>query len=217
LIRSVALPLLPLGALWLILRTENREQRTKLSITRRSTICSLSFVLCSVLVIVPWTARNYATYGALILIDTTGAENLWLDNNPAGSTPADPLGREAAKKQLYALGDDRAARQRLAGANGAAAIRAHPAWFLQKAWGEAKQFFALEYYDDMRDRRAIWVPPLEVWLRLALGDGLWLLLLFSGVIGLWLAPTKDDGRKAKGGKQPSLAFRLWSSPHVSDR
>jgi hypothetical protein len=29
---------------------------------------------------------------------------------------------------------------------------------------------------------------------LALGDGIWLLLLFGGVIGLWLATTKDDGR-----------------------
>ena len=159
--------------------------------------------------IAPWTARNYATYGALILIDTTGAENLWLDNNPAGSAPGDPLGREAAKKQLYALGDDRAARQRLATANGTAAICTHPAWFLQKAWGEAQQFFALEYFDDMRARRAIWVPPLEVWLRLALGDGLWLLLLFGGAIGLWLAPTKDEGRKTKAPNvSSSLVLRL---------
>src|SRR5206468_8950855 len=96
----------------------------------------LCFVLGATLLIAPWTARNYTTYGALILIDTTGAENLWLDNNPAGSAPDDPFGREAAKKQLYALGDDRAARQRLATTNGAAAIRSHPAWFLQKGWGE---------------------------------------------------------------------------------
>ncbi|MEO7913590.1 MAG: glycosyl transferase, partial [Roseiflexaceae bacterium] len=91
--------------------------------------------------------------------------------------------------------DDRAARQRLATDNGIAAIRTHQAWFLQKAWGEAQQFFALEYFDDMRERRAIWLPPLEVWLRLMLGDGIWLLLLFGSVSGFWLAPTKDEGRK----------------------
>jgi 4-amino-4-deoxy-L-arabinose transferase-like glycosyltransferase len=202
LIRSVALPLLPLGALWLLLRRPMTDDRPPVEhathwwsvVIGRSSVAAC-FILGATLLIAPWTARNYATYGALILIDTTGAENLWLDNNPAGSAPGDPLGREAAKKQLYALGDDRAARQRLAASNGAAAIRTHPAWFLQKAWGEAKQFFALEYFDDLRERRAIWLPPLEVWLRLALGDGLWLLLLFGGIIGLWLAPTKDDGRK----------------------
>jgi tetratricopeptide (TPR) repeat protein len=206
LIRSVALPLLPLGALWLLFnrrktkderrRTNNHDSGTAgqnyWSFVLRRWSAPLCFILAALLVILPWTARNYATYGALILIDTTGAENLWLDNNPSGSTPGDPLGREAAKRQLYALGDDRAARQRLASANGVAAILSHPAWFLQKAWSEAQQFFALEYFDDMRARPAIWLPPLEVWLRLVLGDGLWLLLLFGGALGLWLAPTFGD-------------------------
>ncbi|HEU5011763.1 MAG TPA: glycosyltransferase family 39 protein [Roseiflexaceae bacterium] len=193
LVRSVALPLLPLGALWLWRRTTDREQRTKPSL-RASLLCSLLFVLCSLAVVAPWTARNYITYGAPILIDTTGAENLWLDNNPSQRTPQDPLGREAAKRQLYALGDDRAARQSLATRQGLAEIRSHPDWFAAKAWGEIKQFFALQYFDDMRARREIWVPPLEVWLRLLLGDGLWLVLLLAGAAGLWLAPIKDDGR-----------------------
>jgi len=184
LLRSVALPLLPLGALWLLL--QNWQPKRVLG----AWCLVLAFGAGAALVIAPWTARNYASYGALILIDTTGAENLWLDNNPAGSAPGDPLGREAAKKQLYALGDNRAARQQLATANGTAAIRTHPVWFLQKTWAEAQRFFALEYFDDMRERRAIWLPPLEVWLRLVLGDGLWLLLLFGGVTGFWLAPAR---------------------------
>jgi 4-amino-4-deoxy-L-arabinose transferase-like glycosyltransferase len=212
LLRSVALPLLPLGAFWLLLRTKNQEPRTKAVIAGRAVACSLSFVLGALLVIAPWTARNYASYGALILIDTTGAENLWLDNNPTGSTPADPRGREAAKKQLYALGDDRAARQRLASAKGTAAILTHPVWFLQKAWGETQQFFALEYFDDMRDRRAIWLPPLDVWLRLALGDGIWLLLLFGGAIGLWLAPplTPDPiVQRPASSVHPKWLFVPW--------
>jgi 4-amino-4-deoxy-L-arabinose transferase-like glycosyltransferase len=199
LIRSVALPLLPLGALWLLFNRRKakddgggRARQNYWFFVLRRWSAALCFTLAALLVILPWTARNYATYGALILIDTTGAENLWLDNNPSGSTPGDPLGREAAKRQLYVLGDDRATRQRLASTNGVAAILSHPAWFLQKAWGEAQQFFALEYFDDMRARPAIWLPPLEVWLRLVLGDGLWLLLLFGGTLGLWLAPTFGD-------------------------
>ncbi|MFN8569025.1 MAG: hypothetical protein U0Z44_16255 [Kouleothrix sp.] len=67
-----------------------------------------------------------------------------------------------SKRALYALGDDRAARQRLAMRNGLAAIGGNPGWFARKAWGEL-QFFALQYFDDMRARRAIfWLPPAEV-------------------------------------------------------
>ncbi len=195
LVRSVALPLLPLGALWLLLKTKVKEQRTESFVNRLSLCCSLIFVLCSLLIVLPWTARNYITYGAPILIDTTGAENLWLDNNPSQSTPQDPLGREAAKRQLYALGDDRAARQSLATRQGLAEIRTHPGWFAAKMWDQTKKFFALQYFDDMRARREIWVPPLEVWLRLLLGDGLWLVLLLAGVAGLWLAPYVEPERR----------------------
>jgi 4-amino-4-deoxy-L-arabinose transferase-like glycosyltransferase len=162
--RSVALVLLPLGALWLLLA---RRDGWRLA---------LPFALAAVLLVAPWTARNVATYGGLIIIDTTGGENLWLDNDPAG--------REAVKAQLYAMGDDRAARQQLATERGIEAITSDPQRFAAKAWGELQQFFALEWSDDMRERRVIWLPPAEVWARLLLGDGLWLLLLLAGALGL---------------------------------
>jgi 4-amino-4-deoxy-L-arabinose transferase-like glycosyltransferase len=179
--RSVALPLLPLGALWLFLQAKGEAQKAQGSIALRY---AGAYVAAACLVILPWTARNYATYGGLIVIDTTGAENLWLDNNPAAATPADPLGREAAKGALYALGDDRLARQRLASQQGVAAILGNPRWFVEKAGGELLKFFALEYADDMRARPEIWVPPAEVAARLLLGDGLWLLILLAGAWGL---------------------------------
>lgn len=172
--RSVALPLLPLGALWL-LAAALRERDL-----RRSLRPTLALLLGCALVVAPWTARNYAVYGTLIMIDTTGAENLWLDNAPEG--------RDAVKAALLLLGDDRAARQQLATAQGLAAISADPARFVSKSWGELQKLFALEHADDLRARPAIWVPPAEVAARLALGDGLWLLLLSGGLTGLWLAP-----------------------------
>lgn len=168
LLRSVALPLLALGAISLFLNASRRAAAT--------------FVLAALLVIAPWTLRNYLTYDALILIDTTGAENLWLDNDPAG--------REAVKRQLYALGDDMAARQRLATERGIAVILANPDHMAAKLWREARFFTALQFFDDMRNRPAIWVPPLQVWLRLILGDGLWLTILLGGAAGLWLAPAR---------------------------
>ncbi|MCS6882089.1 MAG: glycosyltransferase family 39 protein [Oscillochloridaceae bacterium] len=185
LVRSMALPLLPLGGLWLLI---GRGGAT----WRRAAV----FVLAGFLVILPWTFRNYLVYGGLILIDTTGAENLWLDNDPAG--------REAVKAQLFALGEDQLARQQLAAREGWAAIRDDPARFAAKAWGELLQFFALEYADDMRARPQIWVRPADVWLRLILGDGLWLLLALAGSYGL-----------ARGLLQPGAGggWRdVWGSP-----
>ncbi|HEX6289210.1 MAG TPA: glycosyltransferase family 39 protein [Herpetosiphonaceae bacterium] len=185
LLRSVALPLLPLGAVWLLLtnkervpsgHTKNKELRPLFA----RSLVPLFLLLGALLVIMPWTLRNYARYHTPILIDTTGAENLWLDNDPAG--------REAVKRQLYALGEDRGLRQRLAMERGLATITGDPGRFVAKAWGEAKKFVALEYFDDLRARPEIWVPPQEVWLRLLLGDGIWLLLLFGGLAGLWLSP-----------------------------
>jgi hypothetical protein len=200
LLRSVGLPLVPLAAIWLLItrreqRTENKEQRTKNKEQRTGAqgtkqqhgsplflrfVVPLFVVLGSLVVIGPWTLRNYMLYQTPIVIDTTGAENIWLDNDPAG--------REAVKAQLYALGNDRGARQQLAMERGLAAITANPGRFMAKAWGEAQKFVALEYFDDLRNRPAIWVPPLEVWLRLVLGDGIWLLVLFGGISGLWFSP-----------------------------
>ena len=204
LLRSVALPLLPLGALWLAIRPVNGGEWTpdvsyrslvghRLSSTAHRFSSAAALLLAAMLVILPWTARNYARYGALIVVDTTGAENLWLDNDPAG--------REAVKAQLYALGDDRAARQRLAAQRGFAAIADNPGRFAAKAWGEAQAFFALQFFDELREKRAIWVAPLDVWLRLLLGDALWLALLIGGIVGLWCAPGAAGRRTTDGGRQ----------------
>ncbi|MEI6776413.1 MAG: glycosyltransferase family 39 protein [Chloroflexales bacterium] len=215
LLRSVALPLLPLGALWLLFREgfalpknrfranrtpsppaplppgergDSASERVQLPLSRNGRggwgvrakrmglILPLAFALATLLVVLPWTVRNYTTYGGLILIDTTGAENLWLDNDPAG--------RESVKAQLYALSDDRLARQRLATQQGLAVISADPARFAAKAWGELKKLFALEFSDDLLARPAIWVSPPEVAARLLLGDGVWLLMLLAGGWGL---------------------------------
>ena len=179
LLRSVALPLLPLGVLWLLVVSASDEPTAKRWRHGASVLAlSVPFALAALAVILPWTARNYAVYGTPILIDTTGAENLWLDNDPAG--------REAVKSILYALGDRRGDRQSLSMERGVAAITTDPGAFIGKMGAEARKLVALEYWDDMRTRQAIWVPPLEVWLRLVLGDGLWLVLASIGTIGLWL-------------------------------
>lgn len=131
-------------------------------------------------VVLPWTVRNALTYRAFILIDTTGATNLWLDNDP-------DLGRDRVKAELlrYPEGE----RQGLSLRRGLSAIREHPGWFAAKCWRELRAFFALEYFDDFLRRPAIWYPPGEVWARALLGDGLYLLLVGAGLVGtVWQRP-----------------------------
>lgn len=175
LLRSVALPLLPLGALWLLFSRAPAGWQGR---GRWRIGPTVIFLVAAALVVVPWSARNYMRYRHLIVVDTTGAENLWLDNDPAG--------REAVKTQLYALGEDRGQRQALAMQRGLEVVRADPARFARKVAAEARKLAALEYWDDMRARPSIWVPQPEVWLRLLLGDGIWLVLALAGTVGLAL-------------------------------
>jgi hypothetical protein len=195
LVRSVALPLLPLTMGWWLINGWQSGQR------RQTFIRIGMFLLGWALVVGPWTIRNTLTYGGVILIDTTGAENLWLDNDPAG--------REAVKAQLYALGEDRLYRQRLATERGVAAILADPVRFIIKMGQELRRFFALEHTDDMRARPAIWVSAAEVAARLVLGDGVWLLILLVGSYGLvqrWQTVQPDPSQRS------SAFFRTLTQP-----
>ncbi len=94
-------------------------------------------VLCFVLVLVPWTARNYAAFGKLVPIkDNIGLE-LWLGNNPDvkrnWSPEHHPVADTREMQQLLLLGETRymQAKQREA----AEFIAVHPAFFLKSAWG----------------------------------------------------------------------------------
>ncbi len=193
LVRSVALPLLVLGAGWLLLQRWGKW--------RRSFILCGVFVAGALLVIMPWTIRNTTTYGGVILIDTTGAENLWLDNAPQG--------RESVKAQLYAMGNDRLARQQIAMQNGTAVILADPPRFVAKAWGELLKLVALEYTDDMLDRRAIWVPTAEVWVRLLAGDLLFIVVVIGGTMGLLGGGSSARGKKGLLPLSPRWLLLPW--------
>ncbi|XSG73173.1 ArnT family glycosyltransferase [Herpetosiphon llansteffanensis] len=173
LIRSVALPLLPLGLL-LLWRSDNPHRWRQM----------LGLLAATLLTIAPWTIRNALSYGGFILIDTTGQENLWLDN--------DPRGRDLVKAELYGLGDARIERSQLAAQQGIAAITEHPDWFLAKFGREFWHSWGLEHSDDLLARRAIWQPASEVWLRLIFGDGWWLLLIGLGLAGLWSLPCERN-------------------------
>jgi len=179
LVRSVALPLAALLTVWLVVVAVRGQLRTSWWQRIRP---ALIVAVAVVAVVAPWSMRNVVTYGGLIVVDTTGAENLWLDNEPQG--------REYAKAALYAMGDDRYGRQRLATMQGMQQILAHPDFFIAKMSREGRAFFGLTGFDDLRQRRAICVSPGELWSTLVLGDGIWLVVVFAGVLGVWRAPSR---------------------------
>ncbi len=170
--RAVGLPLVLLAAGEAFFSPGKKPTRFRLA---------LLVLTGAALVIGPWTVRNAVVHRALILVDTTGSTNLWLDNDP-------DLGRDRVKAELlrYPEGE----RQSLALRRGLEAILSHLSWFLEKGWREIQKFFSLEYFDDFLARPAIWYPPGEVWARLLLGDGLYLLLLAAGLIGLSLGRAR---------------------------
>ncbi|MFN8569024.1 MAG: hypothetical protein U0Z44_16250 [Kouleothrix sp.] len=68
LLRSVALPLLPLGALWLLAQAPGTGNQQPLGASVRRFALpgarfypALSFMLAAVLVVAPWSIRNYAS------------------------------------------------------------------------------------------------------------------------------------------------------------
>ncbi len=174
--RSAGLPLIGLAALCYLLNPPPPPS------LRRRLGPALLVLAGSCLVIAPWTVRNAIVHRALILVDTTSSVNLWLDNDP-------DRGRDAVKAELlqYPEGE----RQSLALRQGWRSILAHQDWFWKKCWREVQVFFSLEYFDDMLRRPAIWYPSWEVWARVLLGDGLYLVLLFGGLAGLWAVRTRS--------------------------
>ncbi|MBA3469078.1 MAG: hypothetical protein H0T53_05485, partial [Herpetosiphonaceae bacterium] len=71
--RSSALTLVPL--LWLAVAWQTRRWRPALAGVAAITL-ALGVVLA------PWVLRNALVHGGLIMVDTTGAYNLWQDNTP---------------------------------------------------------------------------------------------------------------------------------------
>jgi 4-amino-4-deoxy-L-arabinose transferase-like glycosyltransferase len=71
-----ALPLLMLWVVWVRLRGHHSERRSWLRAGRLALVLVAGFVL----VVGPWTVRNYAVYHRFVLVDTNGGISFWLGN-----------------------------------------------------------------------------------------------------------------------------------------
>jgi hypothetical protein len=108
-------------------------------------------------VILPWTARNYAVFHVFIPVSTNGGFTLLTGNNPSargGYTPNDPLVKDLSTNPLEQVQADRIARERAVdwiGQNPMAFVRLIPlkVWGMWAGDGEAEWMYQLgyRYYD----------------------------------------------------------------------
>lgn len=64
--------------------TDGGEQTADSNKSRwqRAVVIGLLFVIGTVVVILPWTVRNYFQFGQIVVLETKGGVNLWLGNSP---------------------------------------------------------------------------------------------------------------------------------------
>ncbi len=83
LIRPVMLVFLPLAAGWLW-----RRRRTSLAV---------ALILASLIVVAPWTARNYRVHGRFVLVASEGGVTFWTGNHPLARGEGDLAANPAIK------------------------------------------------------------------------------------------------------------------------
>ncbi len=89
LVRPAMLFFIPLAGLWL-LRT-------------RRLAAIVAFGLGSILVIAPWTARNYAHHGRFVLVASEGGVTFWTGNHPLAKGEGDLAANPDLKREAIAL------------------------------------------------------------------------------------------------------------------
>ncbi|GAB4124992.1 MAG: glycosyltransferase family 39 protein [Roseiflexaceae bacterium] len=134
------------------------------------------------LIVLPWTARNYLVYQKLIPVDTLGQINLWLDLDRVSdrNRNIDTLrGLPQAERASYAMEQ---ARELLA---------ADPLKPFDGMWPTFQHIWKAQFVEDYFIKQSFFTRPLRetAWLGLS-GDLLWLLFTLAGLLGL-ASPVRE--------------------------
>ncbi|MDQ5854612.1 MAG: glycosyltransferase family 39 protein, partial [Chloroflexota bacterium] len=192
--RSPALYALVFAVPWLVWRdlrckraeaatTERRAFMGQLLRSVRSAIRPFAVLAATTLIVVlPWTARNWVVYHKVILIDTLGPINLWLDLGEAHE-------RDAKIQALEAV--PQGERQALAMREARAILAADPLRPVRPMWGTFRHIWKAQYVEDYFVKRSFFARPLREAAPLGLlSDALWLVFTLAGVAGV-LHPATD--------------------------
>ncbi len=174
--RSPALYSLAFVGLWFAIRPIANMRLW--SVKRWSLIIgrwSLVAIGCLVIVL-PWTIRNYVVYQKLIPVDTLGQINLWLDLDRVSQRNANIetlRGLPQADRAGYALEQARAI------------LADDPLRPFQSTWPTFQHIWKAQFVEDFFVKQSFFTRPLRetAWLGLA-GDLMWFVFMLAGLAGL---------------------------------
>jgi hypothetical protein len=136
---------------------------------RRFLLRSLTFLIPFVLVIAPWTTRNYLTYGEFIVVDTLGPVNLWLALSDGVN---EGRGENEGKSILAAI--PQAERQDFVSAEIARIVREEPWRLVRNFWPHFTHIWKAQFVEDYFVKVSFFTRPLrEIWPMGAASDVLW--------------------------------------------
>lgn len=178
--RSPALYSLAFVAIWMFFRPSTQSTGTlwqqiwqRFIVALRPTI---AIALCCIVIVAPWTIRNYITYQSFIPIDTLGQINLWLDLDAVDQRNvhiAELRNMPQAERAGYAMAR---AREILA---------ADP---LRPFNGISMTFLHIwkaQYIEDFFIKQSFFTRPLRETAALGLfGDLLWFVYTLAGLVVL---------------------------------
>lgn len=137
---------------------------------------ALLVMVACLAIVAPWTMRNYLTYGHLILVDTLGQINLWLDLDDVARRNANIetlRGLPQAERHIYAL---ERARDILA---------ADPLRPFGSMWATFRHIWKAQFIEDYFVKQSFFTRPLrETALPGLIGDLVWLVAVVTGLVGL---------------------------------
>ncbi|PDW04365.1 hypothetical protein CJ255_03945 [Candidatus Viridilinea mediisalina] len=187
--RSPALYAAVFGMLFILWETHPtplRPLRTALPVwLRQSSIAALLFLLPIVAFVGPWTLRNYALYGQMILIDNTGPVNLWLslqDERIDGGKSV-LAGMDQVERHLFVRADT----QRI--------LSEEPWRLTRNVWPHFTHIWKLQFVEDFFVKVSFFGRPLrEILLLGVLSDLIWLGFTLTSVFALTRYPHEGGFR-----------------------
>lgn len=146
----------------------------------------LLLILGAVMVIAPWSARNYAVFDRFVLVSTNGGDVLYRANNPLATGGYTPAG-EVDMSSLNELERDRLGRELAV-----KWIREHPGDFLRLAFEKQIRFMgddAVGVYNTLKVGRGS--DNGIVYALLKISSNLWWLLVWLTLAALILAQPRE--------------------------
>jgi len=170
--RETILYLTPLAAAWLLWRAPRPAGGRR----------AAAFALCAVLIVAPWTVRNWIAFRAFVPVATSGGLALFQGNAP--------LTRQEVYDRYEAV-HGRIEQYRFARAEGWKAIRdRQPAWALEKLRDQMPNFWEADSLALIHIKRGAYgpVPPVAALAAAVVVLAPYLVLLVGFVAGVALLP-----------------------------